>query len=565
MRSNLKSFYQIAITSIFSALLIVLFSSVSVAQTGHEGHSHSQPNTGNIEKGHDHSGHDHSGHNHDHSGHDHSGHNHAQPQTKTKVQTKGQSHQGHSHSAGDGHNHSHDGHDHSGHDHSGHSHGNTKTQTKKHITTKKSLQGNSNANAHAGHNHKDGHSHKDGHDHDHGCHCASTYHYAEDFYDPVATAMHHIADANEFHLIGDTHLPLPVMLYAPDQGWTTCMSSKFHHGCTAYDTYVLVHGRVKRVLDRNFPKGEVSVCIGEKQVPKMKKGKPVIKNDKQVFEMVPYVEYNGKQYNIENSSIADAGLFGGGLSSFYDFSITKNVFTMMLASLFLMFIFFRVAKAYKNRAGQAPSGLQAFMEPFFVFMSDEVCKPMMGDKYEKFQPFIMTIFFFILVCNLMGLIPFFPGSANVTGNLAVTMALAIIAFVVTNINGNRHYWEHVLWMPGIPWWVKVFVLTPVEILGLFIKPFSLMIRLFANITAGHIIILSLVGLIFIFGKNGTYNPGAAAGAVMGSLFTAFMNLIELIVAFLQAFIFSILTASYIGAATEDGHHDDEHGEHAAAH
>jgi F-type H+-transporting ATPase subunit a len=190
-------------------------------------------------------------------------------------------------------------------------------------------------------------------------------------------------------------------------------------------------------------------------------------------------------------------------------------------------------------------------------MRDEVTKPMIGEKhYERFQAFIMTLFFFILFCNLMGLIPFFPGSANVTGNLAVTLTLAELAFLVTNINGNAHYWEHIFWMPGIPAWVKI-ILTPVEILGLFIKPFSLMIRLFANISAGHIIILSLIGLIFLFGNNGTNVGGAAAGAVIGGLFTAFMNLIELLVAFLQAFIFAILTASYIGAAVED-HHDHEH-------
>ena len=200
------------------------------------------------------------------------------------------------------------------------------------------------------------------------------------------------------------------------------------------------------------------------------------------------------------------------------------------------------------------------MEPFFLFIRDEVTRPMIGEKhYERFQPFIMSLFFFILFCNLLGLVPFFPGSANVTGNLAVTMTLAVLTFIVTNLNGNRHYWEHVFWMPGIPAWVKV-VLTPVEILGLFIRPFSLMIRLFANITAGHIIILSLIGLIFLFGNNGESVGGAAVGGVVGVLFTAFMNLIELLVAFLQAFIFAILTASYIGAAVADdhGHHGEDH-------
>jgi F-type H+-transporting ATPase subunit a len=153
----------------------------------------------------------------------------------------------------------------------------------------------------------------------------------------------------------------------------------------------------------------------------------------------------------------------------------------------------------------------------------------------------------------LGLIPFFPGSANVTGNIAVTFMLAVITFVVTNLNGNRHYWEHTLWMPGVPIFVKP-ILTIVEFLGLFIKPFSLMVRLFANITAGHIIILSLIGLIFLFSDSGNNIGGAFAGGVLGMAFAAFMNLIELLVAFLQAFIFAILTASYIGAATEEAHH-----------
>ncbi|MDX1667398.1 MAG: F0F1 ATP synthase subunit A, partial [Saprospiraceae bacterium] len=270
-------------------------------------------------------------------------------------------------------------------------------------------------------------------------------------------------------------------------------------------------------------------------------------------EDVYYALYQGNEYKLDRPSTLDGGVLGGGITSFYDFSITKNVFSMLIASILLVWLFLAVARGYKKNEGKAPSGVQSFMEPFFTFMRDEVTIPMIGEEhYERYQPFIMTLFFFILFCNLFGLIPFFPGSANITGNLAVTLTLAVFTFIVTNINGNRHYWEHVLWMPGIPAWVKV-ILTPVEILGLFIKPFSLMIRLFANITAGHIIILSLIGLIFLFGNNGQDIGGAVVGGVIGMLFTAFMNLIELLVAFLQAFIFAILSASYIGAAVDEGH------------
>ena len=363
-------------------------------------------------------------------------------------------------------------------------------------------------------------------------------------YDPGETVLHHIADANEFHIWEGVHLPLPCILYAPEHGWTITMSSAFDHGHTAIDGYVLNHSRINRVSDPAFPEGEVEV------------GHIIhhVEDGKDVY----FVEYNGSEYKLDKPSTLDGGLLGGGITSFYDFSITKNVFTMFLAAILLILVWTAVARGYKKNDGRAPSGIQSFFEPFFTFIRDEVTVPMIGEnKYERFQPFIMTIFFFVLFCNLLGLIPFFPGSANVTGNLAVTMTLALFTFFVTNLNGNKHYWEHTLWMPGIPVWVKP-VLSVVEILGLFIKPFSLMIRLFANISAGHIIILSLIGLIFLFGNNGQNLGGAAAGAVIGGLFTAFMNLIELLVAFLQAFIFAILSASYIGAAVEDGHHEEAH-------
>ncbi len=370
-------------------------------------------------------------------------------------------------------------------------------------------------------------------------------------YDPVGTVMNHIADANEFHVWKGVHIPLPCFLYAPGQGWTILSSGKFDHGYKAVDRYVLNHGRVNRIADESFPMGEVEIdaIISKKEM--------VVKAGKEEEKDVYYALYGSGEYRLDAPSTLDGGILGGGITSFYDFSITKNVATMLLAALLLIFIFSAVARGYKENDGKAPRGIQGFFEPIFMFIRDEVTRPMIGEKhYERFQPFIMTLFFFILFCNLLGLIPFFPGSANVTGNLAVTFTLAVLAFLVTNLNGNGHYWQHVLWMPGIPAWVKI-ILTPVEILGLFIKPFSLMIRLFANISAGHIIILSLIGLIFLFGKNGQSVGGAAMGVVIGGLFTAFMNLIELLVAFLQAFIFSILTASYIGAAVDEGHHHEE--------
>ncbi|MBC6993196.1 F0F1 ATP synthase subunit A [Neolewinella lacunae] len=383
-------------------------------------------------------------------------------------------------------------------------------------------------------------------------------HGEEATYDPVTTIMGHISDANEFHLWGHVSIPLPIILYAPDQGFTFGLSSMFHHGETAVDGYVLNHGRVNRVVDRSFPTGHVD--LGEHAVHMSSHEVDGKERD------LGLLSYNGQEYELEQPSTLDGGLVGGGITSFYDFSITKNVFTMLLAAFLLVLVWGSVRRSYEKNEGKAPSGLQSLLEPLFVFIRDEVTRPMIGEKhYERFQPFIMSLFFFILFCNLFGLIPIFPGSANVTGNIAVTLCLAFLVFLVTNLNGNRHYWGHIFAMPGVPKWVLI-ILTPVELLGLIIKPFSLMIRLFANIAAGHIIILSLIGLIFLFGNNGESVAGAGMGAVVGTAFTAFMNLIELLVAFLQAFIFSILAASYIGAAVEDHeHHGHEHHDEEEAH
>ena len=227
--------------------------------------------------------------------------------------------------------------------------------------------------------------------------------------------------------------------------------------------------------------------------------------------------------------------------------------SMILVVFLLSWLFLTVAKSYNKRDGMAPKGIQSFMEPIFMFIQDEVAKPFLGHKWEKFLPFLQALFFFILGLNLFGQIPFLGGS-NVTGNLAVTAVLAILTFFVVNFNGNKHYWGHALWMPGVPALLKIFIITPVEILGLFIKPLTLALRLFANITAGHMVMVIFVGLIFVFGKSGEY-PGLAIGTGVGStLLTLFMMSIELLVAFIQAFVFTILTASYIGAATEEAHH-----------
>jgi F-type H+-transporting ATPase subunit a len=387
--------------------------------------------------------------------------------------------------------------------------------------------------------------------HTHACHFHGQV--MEEEYDATSTAFHHISDANVYS-IGSFNFPLPCILYSKGQGWDVFSSKKFDfefyghgEGHKAYNRYVLDEGQVKRIQDPSFPTGEVEL-EGYVHENTMVDGKKKFNS---------YACYQGKHYKLDPQSTADGGLFGGGMTSFYDFSLTKNVVSMILITSLLAFAFFGIAKAYRNRGGMAPRGLQSFLEPIFLFIQDEVAKPFLGPKWEKFLPLLLSFFFFILGLNLFGQIPILGGS-NVTGNLAVTAVLALIAFVVVTINGNKHYWSHMLWMPGVPAIIKIIILTPVEILGMFIKPFTLMLRLFANITAGHIVVLSFVGLIFIFGKLGRSMAGVVGGAVVSIPLTMFIMAIELLVAFIQAYVFTLLVASYIGAATEEAHHDEKH-------
>lgn len=364
------------------------------------------------------------------------------------------------------------------------------------------------------------------------------------------TAVHHIADANAIHVVGDIYIPLPCFLYAPSQGWTLTMTSAFHpghhgNGEVAKDGYVLVHGSIQRVQDPTFPKGEVMVSEPTHDT-KVVNGK-----DKDVY----YVSVDGKCYELDKKTTFDGGLMGGGVTSFYDYSITRNVFTMLLTCLLLFFVFRRAANSATRTHGYAPKGLQNFIEPFYTFIRDDVARPGIGPKYEKYMPYLMSAFFFILGLNLIGQIPFFPGSANVTGNISVTIVLALLTFILMLASTKKYFWEHTLWMPGVPAVLKILILTPVEILGLFLKPFTLLLRLFANITAGHIVIMCFVGLIFIFGKAGTSVGGSIAGAAAAIPLSLFMMTLELLVAFLQAFIFVMLSATYIGMALEEPHGD----------
>lgn len=373
-------------------------------------------------------------------------------------------------------------------------------------------------------------------------------------FDPTNTAYHHISDANVYS-IGSFNFPLPCILYSKGQGWDIFSSKKFDfeffghgEGHKSYNRYVLYEGQVKHITDPTFPTGMLDLD-GFMSETVTEEGKTVTHT---------FTCYQGKHYLLESQSSLDhPALFGGGFTSFYDLSITKNVLSMFLIALLLAWAFLGIAKAYRNRDGMAPKGLQSFVEPIFLFIQDEVAKPFLGPKWEKFMPLLCSLFFFILALNLFGQIPFLGGS-NVTGNLGVTFILAIVAYIVVLINGNKDYWKHIFWMPGVPAVIKVLILTPVEILGIFIKPFTLMLRLFANIVAGHIVILSFVGLIFVFGRMGQSMMGSIGGFLVAAPLTMFIMAIELLVAFIQAYVFTLLVASYIGAATEEHHHAEKH-------
>ena len=272
------------------------------------------------------------------------------------------------------------------------------------------------------------------------------------------------------------------------------------------------------------------------------------------------LEENGGTY--EGLSIAPAGSkYEGKLVEYnaagdevrpWDISITKVTFALLFNSLLLLVIILCVAHWYRKRprGSLAPGGFIGLMEMFIMMVNDDIIKSCAGPNYRKFAPYLLTAFFFIFINNIMGLIPFFPGGANVTGNIAITMVLAVCTFLMVNIFGTKHYWKDIFW-PDVPWWLKVPVpMMPfIEFFGIFTKPFALMIRLFANMLAGHMAMLVLTCLIFISASMGSALNGTLT--VASVLFNIFMNALELLVAFIQAYVFTMLSAVFIGLA-QDG-------------
>src|SRR5680860_446257 len=315
--------------------------------------------------------------------------------------------------------------------------------------------------------------------------------------------FHHINDSYSFHVAGDITIPLPVILWT-DNGLVSFMSSEFHHD---------VEGRT----------------IVEK------KGLRFVNAHEKIYQLEPGA--SAVEMNVEGHPV--------NAHRPWDFSITKNVFSMFLSMVIIFLLFATAARSYKKSDNRMPKGIGKFMEPIIVFIRDEIAIPNIGEHaYKKYMPFLLTLFFFIWVNNIFGLIPFFPFGSNLSGNISFTLALAVVTFVIMIFSSKGQYWKHMLWMPGLPIPMKLF-LAPIELLGMFVKPIALMIRLFANITAGHVIVLSLISLIFIL--NTIWVSPASV------IFVVFISVIEVLVVAIQAYIFTLLSALYFGQALEAEH------------
>lgn len=331
-------------------------------------------------------------------------------------------------------------------------------------------------------------------------------------FDITSFIFHHISDSHFFTLFGHgeygVHLHLPIILWT-NTGLVTFSSAAFNYNDDG--THVVEKGGQRFVMAHNkiYYANATANEHGAFVSHEVKDGAEVVTNARPL-----------------------------------DFSITKNVFSMLLSVVLLVLIFGTIASSYRKRNGKSPKGLQSFLEPIILFVRDDIARPNLGHKYGAFMPYLLSVFFFIWLNNVLGLVPFFPGGANVTGNIALTIVLAVCTYLITTFKGNKHYWKHIFWMPGVPVPMKIF-LAPLELIGTLTKPIALAIRLFANITAGHILVMSLLCLIFIF--NSLWIAPASI------FFAVFIGLIEFLVAFIQAFIFTTLSALFIGMAVEEHH------------
>lgn len=324
---------------------------------------------------------------------------------------------------------------------------------------------------------------------------------------------HHLLDAHSFDLMkfkDGSHLgfSLPIIFYDKENGVHAFMSSEFSHGKELKDAKGVEYNVVES-------KGAYYALYHEK----------IIKTDANGT-----LELN-KKGHAENERVID-------------FSITKGVLSMLIVSALMLLFFGGMAKNYKNNP--VPTGVGKFLEPLVLFIRDDIAKPNIGPKYRKFLGYLLTVFFFILFLNIFGLTPF---GINVTGNITFTFFLALFTYLIVQISGNKDYWKHIFWMPGVSPVMKI-VMIPIELIGTLTKPFALMIRLFANMTAGHIMVMSLIGLIYVY-KNWV-------AGVSFPLLTLMIYLLEVLVAFLQAYIFTLLSSLFIGMAVQEHEHEEAH-------
>ncbi len=314
---------------------------------------------------------------------------------------------------------------------------------------------------------------------------------------------HHVLDGHEFSLFADKEtgahygFPLPIILW--DNGVHIFSSSKFHHGEAVAES----NGNFYKLHHEKIYKTDAAGTLTEEH------GHPT--------NAMPI-----------------------------DLSITKGVLTIMVVALLMFLLFTSLAKSYAKNGGIS-AGFGRLFEPIVLYIRDEIAIPNIGEKhYKKYMSYLLTIFFFVWFLNIFGLTPL---GINVTGNIAMTFGLAVITFLITNLTANKNYWGHIFWMPGVPTLMKV-ILAPIELLGVFIKPFALMIRLYANIFAGHVVLMSLIGLIFIF--------KSWLGSSLSFMLSFAISIIEILVALLQAYIFTMLSALYFGSAVEEHHHEEAH-------
>jgi F-type H+-transporting ATPase subunit a len=346
--------------------------------------------------------------------------------------------------------------------------------------------------------------------------------------DIAKVIIHHVMDSHdwEFFEVGETHvaIPLPWIIYNSDKGLQFFMNTQ---ALDEAPEYVVSHDKV------HYVGGKASVSHEE-------------------------AEAHPEQYFVDHES---GEVFAvNAAATVLDFSMTKTALQILIVAILMLLLFTRVAKAYKTREGMAPKGLQSFMEPLILFVREDVAKPYLHGKHDKFVPYLLTLFFFIWISNLFGLTPL---SSNIAGNTTITIMLAMITLILIVANSTKDFWMHILWFPGVPIWMKPLMLV-VELMGFFTKPAALAIRLFANISAGHFMVLSLISLIFILGKNGESVAGALGIMPLSIAFSLFIFAVELIVAAVQAFVFALLTAVFIGQAMET-HGHDAHAEEAAHH